>query len=80
MATPATVFSLPVAALLVDRRVRLVKPMGGLPAGLTGTVIGAQEYRSGYVLEVKWEGMHPATTVDFEYFTKDDWDEFLTEC
>lgn len=80
MTTPSQPFHMRGALDRIGRRVRLAKPMGQFPTGQYGTAADMHEYRTGYVVEVRWEGVSPHSVLPFEYFTHDEWNEFLIEC
>lgn len=80
MATSAIPFSYGEAARLRDRRVRLMQRLGNFPSGLTGVVTDQHAFHHGYMVEVQWDGMTKGSAITFEYFTKDDFIEYLTEC
>lgn len=80
MAVSAIPFSVGEAFRLRDRNVRLMQRMGNFPAGMTGRVVDQHPFHTGYVVEVRWDGMRPSSTLSFEYFTKDDFLAYLIEC
>lgn len=80
MAVSAIPFKACEAVNLRGRRVRLLGPFGRFYAGMTGTVADMHPYREGYVVEVQFDSFHPGELLNFEYFTKDDYNEFLIEC
>ena len=65
---------------VMNRRVRLTKPFGVLPTGLRGTVTNAHPRWAGFVVEVRWETLGPCYLFGFEFFTKTEFNEYLTEC
>lgn len=79
MAASAVPFKNLEACDLRGRRVRLVQRMHKWPAGAHGTIVNQHPYRGGYVVEVRWDDLQPESAMNFEYFTKDDYVEFLTE-
>jgi hypothetical protein len=80
MAAEKRRFTFDEASRVMRQRVRLVKRMGSFPAGLTGRVVARHPTKLGFFVEVKWDGFGPCYLLDFEYFTKDEFDEYLTEC
>ena len=80
MAEAAIPFSASEAHKLQRRSVRLMKAMGAWPAGTTGDVTDYQDFLYGYMVQVTWHGPLLGRVINFEYFTKDDFDEYLVEC
>lgn len=65
---------------VMSRRVRLVKALDRWPAGTTGTVRDAHAYKVGFVVEVRWDAYDVKPSVNFEYFSKDEFERLLEEC
>lgn len=80
MAVSAIPFPVREAWNLRGRRVRLMQRLGSVPAGTNGEVVDQHPYSTGWVVEVRWDGLDPRSTINFEYFTKDDFIEYLVEC
>jgi hypothetical protein len=67
------------AAAKVGRRVETLVPFSGVPQGTAGVVVRYDEAGSGFDVGIQWELPEHRTKPLVDWFSKDEYEEFLRE-